>query len=50
VVGGPETVASHLQEFVDAGATHLVCTFPDPGRPGVYELLAEAVLPRLGLR
>jgi alkanesulfonate monooxygenase SsuD/methylene tetrahydromethanopterin reductase-like flavin-dependent oxidoreductase (luciferase family) len=50
LVGGPEAVARGLQGFIDAGATHLVCTFPDPGRPGVYEALGGEVLPLLGLR
>ena len=47
IVGGPETVASRLGGFVDAGARHLICTFPDPSRPEVYELLAGEVKPRL---
>ena len=48
VFGGPETVTSRLQSFVDAGARHLIATFPDPWRPGVYELLAGEIKPRLG--
>ena len=47
IVGGPETVASRLSGFVDAGARHVICTFPDPSRPEVYELLAREVKPRL---
>jgi alkanesulfonate monooxygenase SsuD/methylene tetrahydromethanopterin reductase-like flavin-dependent oxidoreductase (luciferase family) len=47
VVGGPETVGARMREFVDAGARHVVATFPDPGREGVYELLAERVKPLL---
>jgi alkanesulfonate monooxygenase SsuD/methylene tetrahydromethanopterin reductase-like flavin-dependent oxidoreductase (luciferase family) len=41
VVGGPETVSAHLDKMVQAGARHLIATFPDPWRPGVYEDLAE---------
>ena len=48
VVGGPDTVARHLDALVDAGARHLVLTFTDAGRPGSYELLAEKVRPLLG--
>jgi alkanesulfonate monooxygenase SsuD/methylene tetrahydromethanopterin reductase-like flavin-dependent oxidoreductase (luciferase family) len=47
VFGGPETVAGRLQRFVDAGARHVIATFPDPWRDGVYEGLAE-VKSRLG--
>ena len=50
IVGGPETVARALSEFVDAGARHLVCTFPKPATSDSYELLAEKVLPLMGLR
>lgn len=48
VVGGPESVAGRLNGFVEAGARHLIATFPDPWREGVYEALAEEVRPRLG--
>ena len=41
IVGGPETVADRFGRFVEAGARHLIATFPDPWRPGVYEGLAE---------
>ena len=47
LVGGPETVAGRLGEIVDAGARHVIATFPDPWRPGVYEHLVE-VKDRLG--
>lgn len=47
VVGGPATVADRFLRLADAGARHLIATFPDPWRPGVYELLAEQVKPRL---
>jgi alkanesulfonate monooxygenase SsuD/methylene tetrahydromethanopterin reductase-like flavin-dependent oxidoreductase (luciferase family) len=46
-VGGPEQVASHLRGIVEAGASHLIVTFPDPWRPGVYELLAGETRDRL---
>ncbi len=49
VVGGPATVAAHLARLVDAGARHLILTFPDAARPGVYERLAEEVKQRIGL-
>ena len=49
VVGGPETVARHLEGLIDAGARHLVLTFTDAGKEGSYELLAERVKPLLGL-
>jgi alkanesulfonate monooxygenase SsuD/methylene tetrahydromethanopterin reductase-like flavin-dependent oxidoreductase (luciferase family) len=47
VVGGPHAVAGHLAAMRDAGARHLICTFNDAGRPGAYELLADAVRPLL---
>jgi alkanesulfonate monooxygenase SsuD/methylene tetrahydromethanopterin reductase-like flavin-dependent oxidoreductase (luciferase family) len=47
VVGGPETVAAHFDGLVEAGARHIITTFPDPWRPGVYEHLAE-IKGRLG--
>jgi alkanesulfonate monooxygenase SsuD/methylene tetrahydromethanopterin reductase-like flavin-dependent oxidoreductase (luciferase family) len=47
IVGGPETVAARLDGFIEAGARHVIATFPDPGRAGVYELLAERVKPAL---
>jgi len=47
IVGGPQTVAHALRRFLEAGARHLIVTCPDPWRPGVYELLAEEVKPRL---
>jgi alkanesulfonate monooxygenase SsuD/methylene tetrahydromethanopterin reductase-like flavin-dependent oxidoreductase (luciferase family) len=49
VVGGPGTVAGHLEGLIDAGASHLVCTFPDAGSVGAYELLAGPVRYELGL-
>jgi alkanesulfonate monooxygenase SsuD/methylene tetrahydromethanopterin reductase-like flavin-dependent oxidoreductase (luciferase family) len=47
IVGAPETVASRLQAFVDAGARHLVIAFPEAAAPGVYETFAERVVPLL---
>lgn len=47
LVGGPETIARRLGEFVLAGARHLVLTFPDAGETGSYELLADQVKPLL---
>ena len=47
VVGGPETVGAHLETLIQAGARHVIATFPDPSRPGVYENLVE-IKGRLG--
>lgn len=47
LVGGPETIAARLKEFVEAGATHLVLTLTDPTKPGMYEMLGAEVKPSL---
>lgn len=47
VVGGPERLARHLAALVDAGARHLIVTFPDAGRVGAYERLAGEVRARI---
>lgn len=47
LVGGPESVAKQLQQFLEVGATHVIAAFPDAGTKGSYELFAEAVVPRL---
>jgi alkanesulfonate monooxygenase SsuD/methylene tetrahydromethanopterin reductase-like flavin-dependent oxidoreductase (luciferase family) len=47
IVGGPGDVAAALSSFVDAGARHLICTFPKPSAPGTYESLASEVRPAL---
>jgi alkanesulfonate monooxygenase SsuD/methylene tetrahydromethanopterin reductase-like flavin-dependent oxidoreductase (luciferase family) len=47
VVGGPGEVAAALSSFVEAGARHLICTFPRPSLPGTYESLASEVRPAL---
>lgn len=47
LVGGPATIAARLNEFVAAGATHLVLTLTDPGRPAMYEMLGAEVKPAL---
>ena len=47
IVGSPDTVAARFQRYVDGGARHIIATFPDAWRAGVYELLAERVKPRL---
>ena len=49
VVGGPATVARFLSGLVEAGAEHLVLTFPDAGKVGAYELLASEVRREMGL-
>jgi alkanesulfonate monooxygenase SsuD/methylene tetrahydromethanopterin reductase-like flavin-dependent oxidoreductase (luciferase family) len=46
LVGGPESVATQLQRFVQVGATHLIVAFPEAG-PESYGLFADAVLPHL---
>ena len=43
VVGGPEVVGRALRRFVDAGARHLIASFPDAGDPAVFELFAGRV-------
>jgi alkanesulfonate monooxygenase SsuD/methylene tetrahydromethanopterin reductase-like flavin-dependent oxidoreductase (luciferase family) len=50
LVGGPERIAAHIDSLADAGASHVVLTFPDSARPESFDLLARAVLPRLDAR
>lgn len=45
--GSPAALAEKLSAFARAGARHLVCTFPEPWRPGVYEELGTEVKPRV---
>jgi len=45
--GEPEALMEKLSAFAGAGARHLVCTFSDPWRPGVYEELGARVKPRV---
>jgi alkanesulfonate monooxygenase SsuD/methylene tetrahydromethanopterin reductase-like flavin-dependent oxidoreductase (luciferase family) len=47
IAGGPERVARALRARAQAGANHLIVTFPDVARRPVYELLAHEVRPRL---
>ena len=47
ITGGPERVAQMLAARAEAGATHLIVTFPDAGTRPVYELLAHEVRVRL---
>jgi alkanesulfonate monooxygenase SsuD/methylene tetrahydromethanopterin reductase-like flavin-dependent oxidoreductase (luciferase family) len=47
VMGGAEAVAERLGRLADAGADHLVLTFPDASDPETYALLARAVIPLL---
>ncbi|MDQ4145366.1 MAG: LLM class flavin-dependent oxidoreductase [Actinomycetota bacterium] len=49
VIGGPDTVARHLEAVIEAGARHVILTFTDASKPGSYELLAEKVKPLLGI-
>jgi alkanesulfonate monooxygenase SsuD/methylene tetrahydromethanopterin reductase-like flavin-dependent oxidoreductase (luciferase family) len=41
IVGGPGRVAERVRALVDAGAGHVIATFPDAGVPGSYEVLGE---------
>lgn len=43
----PSGASATLRSFVDAGARHLVCTYGDPWREGVYERLASDIVPEL---
>lgn len=45
--GDPDGAVTTLNAIAAAGARHLVCTFSDPWRDGVYEELASRVRPRL---
>ena len=45
-----EAAASTLSGMAEAGARHLVCTFPEAWRQGRYEALAREVAPAAGLR
>ncbi len=47
IYGSPATLAATLTEFVEAGARHLILTFPNGGREGPYERLAQEVRPLL---
>jgi alkanesulfonate monooxygenase SsuD/methylene tetrahydromethanopterin reductase-like flavin-dependent oxidoreductase (luciferase family) len=41
--GGPATIEKELRAMADAGAGHLIVTFPDASTPGNYETLAELI-------
>ena len=47
LVGGSDVVGERLTALAAAGATHIVATFPDAGKPGGYEVLGS-VKERLG--
>ena len=47
LVGGPDVIAERLAALAAAGATEIIATFPDAGKPGGYEVLG-AVKGRLG--
>ena len=47
IVGDPSAIAARLADLAAAGAGHLICTFPDAGKPGAYEMLGERVRPAL---
>jgi alkanesulfonate monooxygenase SsuD/methylene tetrahydromethanopterin reductase-like flavin-dependent oxidoreductase (luciferase family) len=40
IIGGPDEIRARLASFVDAGAGHLIATFPDPWAGGNFEALA----------
>jgi alkanesulfonate monooxygenase SsuD/methylene tetrahydromethanopterin reductase-like flavin-dependent oxidoreductase (luciferase family) len=48
LIGSPRSVATRLEPFIEAGATHLIAAFPDGGTSGSYERFAETVIPELG--
>lgn len=52
LVGGPDAVAEGLLGLIEAGASHVIATFPDAARPEPYELFATrvraALRPRAG--
>jgi alkanesulfonate monooxygenase SsuD/methylene tetrahydromethanopterin reductase-like flavin-dependent oxidoreductase (luciferase family) len=43
LVGGPATIGQHLRRVAEAGAHHLIATFPDASSPGNYETLATLI-------
>jgi alkanesulfonate monooxygenase SsuD/methylene tetrahydromethanopterin reductase-like flavin-dependent oxidoreductase (luciferase family) len=43
LVGGPATIGEHLLRMAEAGADHLIATFPDASTPGNYETLATLI-------
>jgi alkanesulfonate monooxygenase SsuD/methylene tetrahydromethanopterin reductase-like flavin-dependent oxidoreductase (luciferase family) len=47
VVGGPEEVTAQLHAIAEAGARHLIATFPNASDPEPYELLGRVVAPAL---
>ena len=47
LVGGAEVLKERLTALAAAGATHIIATFPDAGKPGGYEVLGT-VKERLG--
>jgi alkanesulfonate monooxygenase SsuD/methylene tetrahydromethanopterin reductase-like flavin-dependent oxidoreductase (luciferase family) len=47
IVGAPGTVARRLDAMVEAGARHLIVTFPDAGDPQTFTRLATEVRPLL---
>ncbi len=49
VVGGPDTVVRHLAGIIEAGATHIVVTFPDAAEPSNYEALGGRIRGLLGV-
>jgi alkanesulfonate monooxygenase SsuD/methylene tetrahydromethanopterin reductase-like flavin-dependent oxidoreductase (luciferase family) len=50
VVGGPETVAARLAQFVDAGARHLVLALPNASDPEGFALLGGEIRAALEAR
>jgi alkanesulfonate monooxygenase SsuD/methylene tetrahydromethanopterin reductase-like flavin-dependent oxidoreductase (luciferase family) len=43
LVGGPATIGEHLRRVAEAGAHHLIATFPDGSTPGNYETFATLI-------
>lgn len=48
--GDTDAAVDKLNAIAGAGARHLVCTYRDPWREGLYEELATQIRPRLSLR
>jgi alkanesulfonate monooxygenase SsuD/methylene tetrahydromethanopterin reductase-like flavin-dependent oxidoreductase (luciferase family) len=45
IIGSPATVRARLEAMIDAGARHLIGTFPGASAPGTFERFADAVAP-----
>jgi alkanesulfonate monooxygenase SsuD/methylene tetrahydromethanopterin reductase-like flavin-dependent oxidoreductase (luciferase family) len=48
--GTPEDVASRVQDYIDAGARHIIFAIAGEGRLAMARRLMEEVAPRIDLR